>query len=92
MAEINAPGLLIDAVRDGLGYSVLPSCAIEDRLKAGELDAVALEAGALTRTVYLSTSRLFASTRAAEHVHAMVARLMHDAIRDGRWQGKWLGE
>jgi LysR family nitrogen assimilation transcriptional regulator len=92
VAEINAPGLLIDAVRDGLGYSVLPSCAIEDRLKAGELDAVALEAGALTRTVYLSTSRLFATTRAAEHVHALVTHLMHDAVREGRWQGKWLGE
>ncbi len=92
LAEINAPGLLIDAVRDGLGYSVLPSCAIEKRLGAMELDAIALECGTLKRTVYLSTSRLFALTRAAEHVHTIVARLMHDAVHDGRWQGKWLGQ
>ena len=27
LAEINAPNLLIQAVRAGLGFSVLPSCA-----------------------------------------------------------------
>lgn len=90
VAEINAPGLLIEAVRDGLGYSVLPSCAIEELLKIGQLDTIPLEDGSLTRTVYLSTSRLFALSRAAEHVHAIVVRLMHDAVQDARWQAKWL--
>lgn len=90
VAEINAPGLLIDAVQAGLGFSVLPSCAMEERLQKGELDAIALEGGTLTRTVYLSTSRLFAPTRAAEHVHALVERLMREAIETGKWNGRWL--
>lgn len=90
VAEINAPDLLIDAVRAGLGYAVLPSCAIEDRLRRGDLDAIALEAGRLTRTVYLSTSRLFAPSRAAEHVHGIVARLMREAVDAGRWEARWI--
>lgn len=91
VGEINAPGLLIDAVREGLGHSVLPSCAMEERLRRGELDAVSLEGGKLTRTVYLSTSRLFALTRAAEHVHALVTRLMREAVVQGRWNAHWIG-
>lgn len=92
VAEINAPGLLIDAVRAGLGFAILPACALENRIQQGELDAVELERGALRRTVYLSTSRLFTPTLAADHVHQVVARLMRAAVEDGRWNGRWVGD
>lgn len=91
VAEINAPALLIEAVRAGLGFSVLPSCAMEDSLHRGELDTVELEGGTLTRTVYLSTSRLFELTLATEYVHGVVEQLMQKAVEDGRWKGRWLG-
>ncbi|MDM0108528.1 LysR substrate-binding domain-containing protein [Variovorax sp. J22R24] len=92
VAEINAPGLLIEAVKAGLGFSVLPSCAMEEQLRRGDIDALELEGGSLTRTVYLSTSRLFALTRAAEHVYMLVEQLMKDAIDKGDWTGRLLAE
>ncbi|WP_077000789.1 LysR substrate-binding domain-containing protein [Variovorax sp. KK3] len=90
VAEINAPSLLIEAVRAGLGFAVLPSCAMEGNLRRGEIDAIELEQGTLTRTVYLSTSRLFELTLATEHVHGVVEQLMQQAVEDGSWKGQWL--
>ena len=63
---------------------------MEDSLHRGELDAVELEGGTLTRTVYLSTSRLFELTLATEYVHGVVEQLMQQAVEDGRWKGRWL--
>lgn len=91
VAEINAPALLIEAVRAGLGFAVLPSCAMEGNLQRGELDAIELEGGTLTRTVYLCTSRLFELTLATEYVHGVVEQLIQQAVADGRWTGHWLG-
>ena len=90
VAEINAPALLIEAVRAGLGFAVLPSCAMEGNLRRGELDAVELENGTLTRTVYLCTSRLFELSLATEYVHDVVARLTRQTVEDGGWKGRWI--
>ncbi|MEN2388093.1 LysR substrate-binding domain-containing protein [Comamonas sp. A7-5] len=69
VAEVNAPSLLIDAVHSGLGYAILPACAMEDRLRAGDLEARPIASARFTRTVHIATSRVFAPTPAAEHVH-----------------------
>ena len=90
VAEVNAPALLIDAVKVGLGYSVLPSCGIESTLTGGTLDAILLEGGRHTRTVFLSTSRLVPQSSAAEHVSSVVETLMHAAVREGRWTARTL--
>ncbi len=92
VAEINAPNLLIESVRMGWGYSILPACAIEAQLRRGALDAVEIEGGRLQRTVYLCTSRLFAMSQAVEHVHDLLVRLMREAVLRGQWHGNWLGE
>lgn len=93
VAEINAPSLLVEAIQAGLGFSVLPSCAIEDQLRQGRLDGVPLGgtaegAGPLTRTVYLSRSRLYAQSGAADHVAALIESLMRDAVAEGRWRAE----
>src|SRR3546814_19344355 len=38
VAEINAPNLLIAAVRAGLGYTIFHSCAMDEHLAAAALD------------------------------------------------------
>jgi DNA-binding transcriptional LysR family regulator len=91
VAQINAPALLLQAVRAGLGFAVLPSCAMEDSLRRGELDAVELADAGLVRTTYLSTSRLFELTLATEHVHGVIEGLARGAVEEGRWSGRWLG-
>lgn len=91
-AQINAPGLLIEAVRSNLGYSVLPACGLEEPIRKGEVDAIELEDGALRRNVFLCTSRLFAVSRATEHVHAIVYSLMRAAVEEARWSAKLVEE
>ncbi|WP_166487206.1 LysR family transcriptional regulator [Cupriavidus necator] len=86
VAEINAPSLLIDAVRGGLGYSVLPACGIEQACRDGLLDAITLEGGSMQRTAHLGTSKLFALSRAAEHTAALLQESVAHAIGDRRWQ------
>lgn len=90
VAEINAPGLLIAGVRAGLGYTILPSCAMDEHVGAAALDVAVIEGGRLSRTVYLSRSRLFSMTPAAEHIYGLLEELMHNEIAAGRWRAKWL--
>lgn len=92
VAEINAPAMLLQAVRAGLGFAVLPACAMEDSLGRGELDAVELAGADLVRTAYLSTSRLFELTLATEYVHGAIEQLARQAVQKRRWSGQWLGD
>jgi DNA-binding transcriptional LysR family regulator len=79
---------LVSAVEAGLGFSILPSCGIEEAVRTKRLEAVPLEEGRLVRTVYLSTSRMFALSRAAEHVNAIVERMIENAVLQGRWRAQ----
>jgi len=85
VAEINSPSLLMEAVKAGIGYAVLPASGIEDSLRAGLVDALELEGGGLQRTVCIGTSRMFVLSLAAEHVIAALAELMVGAVESGRW-------
>lgn len=85
VAEINSPSLLMEAVRAGLGYAVLPASGIEDSRRAGLVDAVELEQGGLRRTICIGTSRMFVLSLAAEHVIATLAELMVRAVESRRW-------
>jgi LysR family nitrogen assimilation transcriptional regulator len=92
VAEINAPNLLIAAVRAGLGHTILPSCAVDEHVGATALDVVDIEEGRLSRRVYLSRSRLLPMSAAAQHIYGLLEELMHDAIKSGRWRAGWLGQ
>ena len=87
-AEINAPSLLMEAVEAGIGFAVLPACGLEDRRQAGSVDAIALEDGALRRTVFIGTSRLSPLSLAAEHVCAVLKKQMAAAVEEGRWNAR----
>ncbi|WP_427772868.1 LysR substrate-binding domain-containing protein [Comamonas thiooxydans] len=90
VAEINSPSLLIDAVHSGLGYAILPACAMEDRLRSGDLDARPIASERFTRTVHIATSRVFAPTPAAEHVYGLLALYLRKAIEQGHWNARWI--
>jgi DNA-binding transcriptional LysR family regulator len=88
VAELSAPRLLVEAVKAGLGYSILPSCGIEDAVQQGQLEAVELKGARLTRTVFLGQSRMFPLSRAAEVVHELMEGLVRTAVSQGRWRGQ----
>ncbi|MBP0597260.1 LysR family transcriptional regulator [Herbaspirillum sp. LeCh32-8] len=84
-AEINSPPLLLEAVKAGFGYSIVPLAGLEGALRNKEIDAVALAGCDLQRTVYVGTSRLFAQSPAIEQVAVTLRDVMRHAIHAGRW-------
>src|SRR3546814_18414060 len=63
---------------------------MDEHLAAAALDVAEIEDGRLSRTVYLSRSRLFPMSSAAEHIYGLLEELMHDAIKAGRWRANRL--
>ncbi len=92
VAEINDAGLLLGAVRTGLGYSVVPACGVAEGQRQVDVDSVLLDDPSLRRTVFLCTSRLHGLSLAAHHVHEILLELMQQAVRDGRWPAELVEE
>jgi DNA-binding transcriptional LysR family regulator len=92
VAEVNAPTLLIEAVKAGVGFAVVPTCSLDESLRLGEIDAVPIASGEMVRTLHLSTSRIFAPTQATEQVAELMVRLLHEAVQNGRWRARWIGQ
>lgn len=89
-AEINAPGVLIDAIKAGFGFGILPASGVEDAIRSGLLDAAVLDEGRLRRTVYLGVSRLHPVSIATQAVAETLKQLMANAMESGRWQASAL--
>lgn len=90
-AEINSPGLLLEAISDGMGYSVLPSASMPDKRSHIRLDRAVLEGGKLMRTAYLAMSRQLAANRAMECVADLIGQCVRQAVHEGRWKAHLLG-
>lgn len=90
VAEINAPALLVAAVQAGHGFTVLPSCALDEKLRNGDIDAALLRDAKPSRTAFLGTSMLFPISTAAERVHSIVEELVVRTVGEGRWDAQLL--
>lgn len=90
IAEVNSPPVLVGAVQEGLGFSILPASGAEDAIHAGRLDALPLDGEELTRTVFLATSRLFPLQAAGQAVHHLLRQLSRDEVEAGRWRARLL--
>lgn len=89
-AEINSPPLLLNAVKAGFGYSVVPASGLEQAIQNREIDAIELEGAELSRTVFIGTSRLFSFSPAVEQVSEILSEVMRDAVAEGRWNARLL--
>jgi len=87
-AEINSPGLLLEAISEGMGYSILPSASLPGKGSRLKLDRVALEGGKLMRTAYLAIPRQFITTSAMECVADIIVSCVQKSVRDGRWKAE----
>lgn len=89
-AEINSPGLLLEAVACGMGYSVLPSASLPPGRSRIRLDRATLDSGRLVRTAYLATPKQIFATRAMECVAELIVECVHEAVEQGRWKARLL--
>lgn len=78
VAEINSPLLLLKAVHEGLGHSILPLSAVMAAENAGEVDAIRIDDDRVVRHVYLCTSKVETLTAAADHTYRLLELLMRD--------------
>lgn len=74
IAQVNSPELLLRAVRDGLGHSILPFSAIHPAVEAGEVDAIRIDDERMVRHVYLCTSKLEPLSPAAERTYDILEK------------------
>lgn len=91
-AEIDSPGLLLEAIANGMGHSILPSAIMPDRRSRLRLDRAVFEEGRLIRTASLALPRQFAPSRAAECVSVALVACMKEAVADGRWKAEWMDD
>lgn len=91
-AEINAPLIGVAAVREGLAFSVLPACVINEGSHLGKLDFAELTEPDLSRTVCLATSVELPVSAAAERVKSLLEELVFEAVNDGGWDATILAQ
>jgi DNA-binding transcriptional LysR family regulator len=87
-AEINSPPLLLDAIKAGFGYAIVPASGLESAIQNGEIDAVELADGPYERDVFIGSSRLFSHSAGAEQVSEILREVMRGAVLDGRWKAR----
>jgi DNA-binding transcriptional LysR family regulator len=90
VAEINAPALLVEAVQAGIGFAILPSCALDEKLRSGAIDVAELRDAKPSRTACLGTPMLFPLSTAAERVQGLVEELVVRTVREGQWEAEVL--
>lgn len=90
VADINSPGLLMAAVEQNIGSSILPSASVAGPSTPERLDRVLLNEGSVVRTAYLGIARQYAASRALECVAQLLIGCVAQAVEQGKWQGRLL--
>jgi LysR family transcriptional regulator, nitrogen assimilation regulatory protein len=75
--EVDAFESKLMLVKDGLGYTVVPACAIQDELKSGQLQASVLVKPEVTRTLVLATP----SSRPTARGLTQIARTIRTEVK-----------
>jgi LysR family nitrogen assimilation transcriptional regulator len=81
--EVDMATLMLDLVRCGLGYAVLPYCAIDDGLKAGLISAAPVLGMRINWLV--ATSRERAQSIASARLIELIFSEARQLVSSGRW-------
>ncbi len=81
--EANTLPLMTDLVKQGLGYTVLPSCSVLSLVKAGQLSASPLGALQITWTIAYPSNR--GVSVAAQLLLKIIQRTVDALIENGEW-------
>lgn len=91
IVETNSMGVQKRLVLDGLGYTILPSIAIIEDLKAGILEASPLIGNDLSRTIVLALSNTRNTTSSVRCVVNELTQCIQISIEQGNWSAaKWI--
>jgi LysR family nitrogen assimilation transcriptional regulator len=87
VAEINSTSLLLQAVRAGVGATILPLSAVSEDLDAGKIVAIPLAGPRTTRQLVLCTLPKATQTAASVAVRSLIPPLVSKLIATGAWKG-----
>lgn len=85
VAETSAVSVLLSAVRAGMGWTILPWCALADE-RPGEFACLPIADATLVRRVSLCVSGSARLSLACRAVEAGMLELIGTAVREGNWK------
>lgn len=83
--EIDSLYSMVDAVRRGLAFTILPACAAQDDIDTGALETREFIDPAMSRLLYVATASQRASAVASRHIAQIVRELLLVMAREGLW-------
>lgn len=87
VAEINSTTVMLQAVRAGMGATVLPWSAVNEEVTAGLLSATPLAAPSMARQLFLCTQPGANLTTASRAVHSLIPAVVQQMVDSGEWRG-----
>ncbi|WP_028714263.1 MULTISPECIES: LysR family transcriptional regulator [unclassified Paracoccus (in: a-proteobacteria)] len=88
--EIESLSALIQAMRAGLGCSILARATVAEDLAKGSLHARRIKDPELTRTLYLVVPANRPRRRVDDEMRKLISTTLVDAVAAGRWPGERL--
>jgi LysR family nitrogen assimilation transcriptional regulator len=82
--EVEGQPLVLDLIRNGVGYTVLPFCAVEAEMAAGRISGAPIRG--LTMTWTLGVNRMRAHTPAVRELVALIRRAVDARVAGGEWR------
>ena len=82
--EVEGQPLVLDLIKNGIGYTVLPYCAIEAEIAAGRVSGAPIRG--LTMTWTLGVNRMRAHTPAVRELIALIRQAVDARVASGEWR------
>lgn len=85
LAEIDSPSLLMQAIENRMGFSILPSASLPGADASRRFDRAHLQGDSLARTGYLAVSRYHNPSAAALETLRLLTASVRTSIKSGVW-------
>lgn len=82
--EVEGQPLVLDLIKHGIGYTVLPYCAVEAEMAAGRISGAPIRG--LTMTWTLGVNRMRAHTPAVRELIALIRAAIDARVAGGEWR------
>lgn len=82
--EVEGQPLVFDLIRRGLGYTVLPHCAVQAEMAAGHVSGAPVTG--LTMSWTLAVSKLRADAPAVRELVRIIHEVKEERVREGAWR------
>lgn len=87
VGEVSSTDMLLRTVIGGIGWTVLPSAAVQAELDEGTISAIALQGHTLSRNLSVCVPDVVPLGPTVSAVKMMLLDIIDELLTNGRWQG-----